>query len=64
MDEKLRQYKKNQDFEINIFGLGYVGLTLAAKLLKEGVVVNGFEIDDRILHSLKERTKLILLSLK
>ena len=57
MDKKLIYYEKNQDFEINIFGLGYVGLTLAAKLLKEGIVVNGFEIDDRILHSLKEKNK-------
>ena len=32
-------------FKINIFGLGYVGLTLAAKLLEKGFLVNGFNIE-------------------
>jgi UDP-N-acetyl-D-mannosaminuronic acid dehydrogenase len=49
--------KKKLNFDINIFGLGYVGLTLAAKLLNNGFKVNGFEIDNKILHSLKEEKK-------
>lgn len=51
--------KNKLDFDINIFGLGYVGLTLAAKLLSNGFKVNGFEIDNKILFSLNEKKKLI-----
>ena len=46
---------KKLNFEINIFGLGYVGLTLAAKLLNNGINVNGFEINDKILYLLKKK---------
>lgn len=49
--------KKKLNFEINIFGLGYVGLTLAAKLLDNGINVNGFEINDKILYVLKKKKK-------
>lgn len=49
--------KKKLDFDINIFGLGYVGLTLAAKLLNNDFKVNGFEIDNKILFSLNEKKK-------
>jgi UDP-N-acetyl-D-mannosaminuronic acid dehydrogenase len=48
-------FKKKLDFDINIFGLGYVGLTLAAKLLNSGLKVNGFEINNKILFSLNEK---------
>ena len=44
-------------FKINIFGLGYVGLTLAAKLLEKGFLVNGFEISDKILDHLLIKKK-------
>ena len=46
---------KKLNFEINIFGLGYVGLTLAVKLLNNGINVNGFEINDKILYLLKKK---------
>ena len=49
--------KKNFNHEVNIFGLGYVGLTLAAKLLDSGFKVNGYEIDDKILFSLNQKKK-------
>jgi len=49
--------KKKLNYEINIFGLGYVGLTLAAKLLDYGINVNGFEINDKILYVLKKKKK-------
>ena len=45
MDKKFK-------FKLNIFGLGYVGLTLAAKLLEKGFSVNGFEISDKIVDHL------------
>jgi UDP-N-acetyl-D-mannosaminuronic acid dehydrogenase len=45
---------KKFNYEINIFGLGYVGLTLAAKLLQAKLTVNGFEINDKILYSIKK----------
>lgn len=48
---------KKLNYEINIFGLGYVGLTLAAKLLQAQFVVNGFEINDKILQSLNKKKK-------
>ena len=53
----LKNSKKNFRFEINIFGLGYVGLTLAAKLLSKGFTVNGFEIDNKILSLLQKKKK-------
>ncbi len=49
-------------FKINIFGLGYVGLTLAAKLLEKGFLVNGFEISDKILDHLLIKKKHTLLN--
>jgi UDP-N-acetyl-D-mannosaminuronic acid dehydrogenase len=48
---------KKLNYEINIFGLGYVGLTLAAKLLEAQFAVNGFEINDKILQSLNKKKK-------
>ena len=49
--------KKKLNYDINIFGLGYVGLTLAAKLLEKGIKVNGYEIDDKILTSININKK-------
>ena len=50
MDKKFK-------FKLNIFGLGYVGLTLAAKLLEKGFSVNGFEISDKIVDNLLIKKK-------
>lgn len=49
--------KNNLEYEINIFGLGYVGLTLAAKILSLKMPVNGYEISNKILNSLNIKKK-------
>ena len=50
---------KNNDTNINgydvfVVGLGFVGLTLAAKLCDNGIKVNGVEISDSIRFHLSE----------
>ena len=45
---------KNYDKKITIFGLGYVGLTLALCMSKNGFEITGFDINKNVISNLKK----------
>jgi UDP-N-acetyl-D-mannosaminuronic acid dehydrogenase len=50
----LEDLMKNYDKKISIFGLGYVGLTLALCMSKNGFEINGFDKDKKLIANLRK----------
>lgn len=54
MYEALLNQIRDQEIDVGIIGLGYVGLPLAQDILKNGYRVTGFDIDANKINQLKE----------
>jgi UDP-N-acetyl-D-glucosamine dehydrogenase len=52
--KKTLEYLKDRKIIVEIYGLGYVGFPLAVKLSKEGIKVNGIDINKNRINRLKK----------
>ena len=52
--KKTLEYLKDKKIIVEIYGLGYVGFPLAVKLSKEGIKVNGIDINKNRINRLKK----------